>query len=237
MFLGELSLDGALRHTTGILPLVALARARRVPAVVVPAADAAEAALVEEVRVIPARTLAELARQQEVGDSITIDAVDEQAAREILAELYGLAGADCLYGEDGGDRITAGDGDDRAEGGNHTLTVVPDNAAAGSQRTVVYTKEGNWLRHTMESHGEKVEYVFSTPYPAYVFPLDAGKSWSVRVPATVPATGQRRRCPPSFTTSWKATSNRSWPTEPTLSRYSPRPSLKGDAGTFFIVFL
>ncbi len=60
MFLGELSLDGALRHTTGILPMVALARQRQIPTVVVPAVDAAEAALIAGVQVIPAPTLAEL---------------------------------------------------------------------------------------------------------------------------------------------------------------------------------
>jgi magnesium chelatase family protein len=62
MFLGQLSLDGGLRHTTGILPLVALARERHVATVVVPAVDAPEAALIQGVRVIPAPTLADLTR-------------------------------------------------------------------------------------------------------------------------------------------------------------------------------
>ena len=62
MFLGQLSLDGGLRHTTGILPLVALAREQNVPTVVVPAVDAPEAALIEGVRVIPAPSLADLTR-------------------------------------------------------------------------------------------------------------------------------------------------------------------------------
>jgi magnesium chelatase family protein len=48
LFLGELSLDGGLRHTRGILPMVSLARELGLGAVFVPAADAAEAALVEE---------------------------------------------------------------------------------------------------------------------------------------------------------------------------------------------
>src|SRR5690242_13836865 len=46
LFLGELSLDGSLRHTHGILPMVALAREWRIATVYVPAMDAAEAALV-----------------------------------------------------------------------------------------------------------------------------------------------------------------------------------------------
>ncbi len=61
MFLGELSLDGGLRHTNGVLPLVALARDQGIPAVVVPEADAREASLVEGLKVIPTASLAQLA--------------------------------------------------------------------------------------------------------------------------------------------------------------------------------
>ena len=60
LFLGELGLDGTLRHTTGILPMVALARERGIPTVHVPAVNALEAALIREVEVIPVQTLAEL---------------------------------------------------------------------------------------------------------------------------------------------------------------------------------
>ncbi|MGH2368316.1 MAG: YifB family Mg chelatase-like AAA ATPase [Chloroflexota bacterium] len=60
MFLGELSLDGTLRHTNGILPMVALARERKIPTVIVPALDAPEAALIDGVQVIPAGSLVEL---------------------------------------------------------------------------------------------------------------------------------------------------------------------------------
>jgi hypothetical protein len=67
-----------------------------------------------------------------------------------------------------------------------TYSINPDKAAAGWQHTVVLTPEGNWLRHLVESHGEKIEYEFATAYPAFVFPLDTGKTWSIRVKATVP---------------------------------------------------
>ena len=60
LFLGELSLDGGLRHTNGILPMVALAREKGVKAVFVPAVDAAEAALVENVAIYPVETLHQL---------------------------------------------------------------------------------------------------------------------------------------------------------------------------------
>lgn len=60
LFLGELSLDGSLRHTHGILPMVSLARERGLSPVFVPAADAKEAALIDGVEVIPVETLARL---------------------------------------------------------------------------------------------------------------------------------------------------------------------------------
>ncbi len=51
LFLGELSLDGKVRPTHGILPMVSLARDRGLHDVYVPAVDAAEAALVEGVNI------------------------------------------------------------------------------------------------------------------------------------------------------------------------------------------
>ncbi len=53
VFLGELSLDGKLRHTNGILPMVGLARDRDFHTVFVPEPDAAEASLVDGIDVIP----------------------------------------------------------------------------------------------------------------------------------------------------------------------------------------
>jgi len=60
LFLGELSLDGSLRHTRGILPMVALAQEKALETVVVPAANAKEASLIEGVRIIPVNSLVEL---------------------------------------------------------------------------------------------------------------------------------------------------------------------------------
>jgi len=61
LVLGELSLDGQVRHTDGVLPMVALARERGLRTVYVPEADAAEAALVEGVQVLPVPSLSALA--------------------------------------------------------------------------------------------------------------------------------------------------------------------------------
>ena len=61
LFLGELSLDGSVRHTHGILPMVAIAKEKGLSTVFVPAADAGEASLVEGVKTIAVNSLAELA--------------------------------------------------------------------------------------------------------------------------------------------------------------------------------
>ena len=60
LFLGELSLDGHLRHTNGVLPMVALARDAGFETVFVPGADAKEAALVEGVQTVAVDSLAAL---------------------------------------------------------------------------------------------------------------------------------------------------------------------------------
>ena len=60
IFLGELSLDGSVQHTNGILPMVALAAEKHVKTVFVPASDAMEAALIRDVVVYPVETLGQL---------------------------------------------------------------------------------------------------------------------------------------------------------------------------------
>lgn len=56
-FLGELALDGAVRHVDGVIVAARCLRALGYERVFVPAEDAAEAALVDEVQVIPCATL------------------------------------------------------------------------------------------------------------------------------------------------------------------------------------
>ncbi len=60
IIIGELSLDGILRHTRGVLPMAATARAQGYKRMFVPAADAPEAALIPDLEVIPVKSLAEL---------------------------------------------------------------------------------------------------------------------------------------------------------------------------------
>jgi len=58
--LGELSLDGSVRHVRGVLPMAALARKECFDRVLVPVEDAREAALVPGLEVIPVPSLTAL---------------------------------------------------------------------------------------------------------------------------------------------------------------------------------
>src|SRR5205823_1700692 len=60
MFVGELTLDGQVRHVYGVLPMVASARAAGLKQVYVPESDAREAALVANVDVFSVPTLSSL---------------------------------------------------------------------------------------------------------------------------------------------------------------------------------
>jgi magnesium chelatase family protein len=60
VFLGELSMDGALRHTSGILPMVGVAHTQGFQDIVVPLADAREATLIEGTHILPFDSLAKL---------------------------------------------------------------------------------------------------------------------------------------------------------------------------------
>jgi magnesium chelatase family protein len=61
LVVGELSLDGSVRHVRGVLPMAAVARREGYQRIITPQADAAEAALLPDLEVIPVSSLADLA--------------------------------------------------------------------------------------------------------------------------------------------------------------------------------
>ena len=60
MFIGELSLDGGIRHVKGVLPMVYTARLEGFDTVYVPDEDAGEAALIQGIDIIPVRSIGQL---------------------------------------------------------------------------------------------------------------------------------------------------------------------------------
>jgi magnesium chelatase family protein len=103
VFLGELALDGALRHTPGLLPMVIVAREAGVGRAYVPAADADEAGLVGGLEVVAVPTLAGLVDQLR-GDAPAEPARPEGAgppAAPAPSAATGLARASTAPGSNG----------------------------------------------------------------------------------------------------------------------------------------
>ncbi|MBI5729176.1 MAG: YifB family Mg chelatase-like AAA ATPase [Candidatus Magasanikbacteria bacterium] len=88
LLVGELALDGAVRHVTGVLPLALYAKARGWSRLFVPEADAAEAALAQGPIVYPVKSLAQIINHLVGGEPITpytqpIDWGEETSAGEL----------------------------------------------------------------------------------------------------------------------------------------------------------
>ncbi len=91
LVVGELALDGSVRHVRGILPTTAFARAQGFKRIVVPACDAHEAALVPDIDVIAAESVGALAADLSGGQLRAIDRGSMSAADPAVAhELPGV---------------------------------------------------------------------------------------------------------------------------------------------------
>jgi len=114
-FLGELSLDGAVRHVAGVLVAARWLRKRGYDRVFVPAVDAAEAALVQGLEVIPCTNLAQV-----VGHLVRGPAIEPQPPTEPVIE-HDLEASDCdlaeVHGQDEARRAL----EIAASGGHHLL--------------------------------------------------------------------------------------------------------------------
>jgi len=97
LFLGELSLDGGLRHTHGIISMVGLAKDKGISTVFVPAADAREASLINGVTIIPVSSLSQLVGHLRgvesipsyMVDEVTLDSTEEPSSLTDLALIKG----------------------------------------------------------------------------------------------------------------------------------------------------
>ena len=80
---------------------------------------------------------------------------------------------------------------ERVDAERIAVAVSADMPAVEAARTEIYAADGNRLRAALASHNHLRVFDFAPAYPAYAFPLEPGKSWSVRVNATDPLTGRR----------------------------------------------
>ena len=87
---GELALDGGLRPVRGVLPMAAAARRQGLSALIVPAENAAEAAVVEGLTVLAARRL----------DQVVSHLLEREALSRVAADPELLLGQPLEYGLD-----------------------------------------------------------------------------------------------------------------------------------------
>ena len=71
-------------------------------------------------------------------------------------------------------------------GDSVSVTVSRDDGA--NDEIQLYNRQWNWLKHRA-THLQAFDY--SPAYPAFAFPLAAGRTWNARLMATDPATGKR----------------------------------------------
>ena len=83
LVMGELSLDGSVRHIRGVLPMAAVARALGYKRVYVPAEDEPEAAIFPDLEVIPVSSLADLF--QHLVGQVIIDPQPALAVEQVSA--------------------------------------------------------------------------------------------------------------------------------------------------------
>ena len=81
MIIGELSLDGSVRHVRGVLPMAAVARAQGFKRLYVPVMDAPEASLVPDLEVIPVDNLSILS--QHLSGEMSIPAYQPPAVQDV----------------------------------------------------------------------------------------------------------------------------------------------------------
>jgi magnesium chelatase family protein len=88
LFIGELSLDGGVRHVNGIISMASVARDEGITALYVPAVDAPEAALVPGLTVYPVESLGQLAMH--LNNLLPIAPLEGNASDSLSAEAeYG----------------------------------------------------------------------------------------------------------------------------------------------------
>lgn len=117
IFLGELSLDGSLRHTNGVLPIVNFAREKKIKKLYLPKVNQKEASIVPWVEVYPITSLLELVR------FFCGTAVIEKAPKIPLSKLLKVSDAAFDFSEIIGQETAKRAMEISAAGGHNIFTI------------------------------------------------------------------------------------------------------------------